>query len=139
MERMYQHPAPVARGGSRFYDLVTRDRWATGDGFLATDLFETDSAYVVKAVLPGVPADELKITRVGETLTIEGQVQAPPVGDASYLFRERSYGPFRRTIVLPEGAEGEGEATLEAGILTLEFAKRPEHVPHTIKVKSSES
>lgn len=109
----------------------------TPDGFLAADIYETPNSFVVRVAVPGLAADEIKVTRVGDTLTLEGELKVPEKKNATYLFRERSYGKFSRTLPLPEGAQNEVNATLENGILTLEFAKPTETVARTIQVKAA--
>lgn len=110
----------------------------TRDGFLATDMYETETSYIVKVALPGVSPDDLKITRVGDTVTLEGELKHTGPEDATYLYRERSHGRFSRTLALPEDARNDVSAALENGVLSLEFSKPEESVPHTIRVTTAE-
>jgi HSP20 family protein len=137
MERAMERRArsPLSLVGQRAEDLIAGP--AQGpyrDGFLATDVFETDSSFFVRAALPGVATEDLRITRVGDTLTLEGELRRVDPEGATYLSRERSFGRFSRALALPEGARNDVSATLENGVLCLEFAKPAPSVPRTIRV-----
>ena len=130
---------PFAQVDLRGEDLLTGPtQRPTRDGFLAMDMYETETAYIIKAALPGVSPDDLKITRLGDTVTLEGELKHAGPEGAAYLYRERSYGHFARTLPLPEDAQNDVSATLENGILSLEFSKPEESVPRTIRVTSAD-
>ncbi|NLT73025.1 MAG: Hsp20/alpha crystallin family protein [Chloroflexi bacterium] len=130
--------SPLAVLDDRAEDLVTAPgRGAAQDGFLSLDMYETDTSFVIRAALPGLSAEDLKITREGRTLTLEGELVLPEPDSATYLFRERWRGHFSRTLPLPESAAEEVNATLESGVLSLEFAKPSPRTPRTIKVNTA--
>jgi len=106
----------------------------------ALDIYQTPSEVVVKAALPGVKPDDISIDITGETLTIKGEHKAEQeIKKEDYLYQERRYGAFSRSVVLPGGLKPDKtEATMEDGILTLTIPKAEEIKPKAIKVKAKE-
>ena len=102
------------------------------------DVYQTDKEYVVKATLPGVRAEDLDISIVGETLTIKATAQQEKdVKEEDWLLKESRYSSFSRTITLPSEVQADKvEATLENGVLTLRLPKAEALLPKTIKVKT---
>jgi len=102
---------------------------------LPLDVYTTPEEIVIIASLPGLNADEVDITLDGDRLTIRGELQ-PPLENVDYLFQERAYGPFSRTLTLnvPVNTD-EAEAVFENGVLKLTLPKAEETRPKTIEVK----
>jgi len=111
--------------------------WTTAlEGTLALDVYQTDDATVIKSSVPGLKPEEIDISITGNTLTISGESkQEEEVKEENYIRRERRYGSFSRSVVLPEGLEPDkAEASFEDGVLTLSIPKAPESKPKVIKV-----
>ena len=106
----------------------------------ALDVYQTPSEVMVKATLPGVKGEDVNIDITGDTLTIKGESRAEQeVKREDYLYQERRYGAFSRSVVLPSGLKSDKtEATMEDGILTLTIPKAEEVKPRAIKVKTRE-
>lgn len=106
--------------------------------FLSLDMFETDDDIVVKATLPGVKPDDIKITALGNTVTIQGETKAEEdVEEGNYIHRERRFGSFSRTVTLPQDVDADtADATFEDGVLTLSFPKPEETKAKTVQVKA---
>jgi len=106
----------------------------------ALDIYESPNEVVVKAALPGVKPDDVNIDITGDTLTIKGESKAEQeVKREDYLYQERRYGAFSRTVILPIGLKSDkAEATMEDGVLTLTIPKAEEVKPKAIKVKAKE-
>ncbi|MFW6105467.1 MAG: Hsp20/alpha crystallin family protein [Chloroflexota bacterium] len=106
----------------------------------AIDVYQTPSEIVVKAALPGVKPEDVNIDITGDTLTIKGESKAEQeVKREDYLYQERRYGAFSRSVVLPGGLKSDkAEATIEDGVLTLTIPKAEEVKPKAIKVKAKE-
>lgn len=102
------------------------------------DVHETDDHLVVTAVLPGIRPDDLDITMTGQTLTLRGEFkEADEVNRDQYLYRERRYGTFNRTVQLPVRVEGDqAEAQFNDGILTLSIPKADEVKPRQIRINA---
>ena len=104
----------------------------------ALDVYETNDEVVVKATLPEVKPGDVEIEITGDTLTIKGESKAEKeVKKEDYLYQERRYGAFSRSIVLPSGIKTDkAEATMEDGVLTLNIPKAEEVKSKAIKVKA---
>jgi HSP20 family protein len=102
---------------------------------LPLDVYTTPEEIVILASLPGLTADEVDITIDGDRLTIRGELR-PPLENVDYLFQERAYGPFSRTLTLNVPVDtDEAEAVFENGVLRLSLPKAEESRPKTIEVK----
>jgi len=99
------------------------------------DVKDSNDAFEITAVLPGVSADDLNIQIANGTLTIQGELKVEYDEQATYLLRERTAGRFMRSLQLPEAVDsGKVEANLKDGILTLRVPKAEEARPKSIKV-----
>ena len=106
----------------------------------ALDVYQTPSEVVVKATLPGLKPEDVSIDITGETLTIKGETKAEhEIKKEDYLYQERRYGAFSRSLILPSGLKPDkAEATMEDGVLTLTIPKAEGVKPKAIKVKAKE-
>ena len=106
----------------------------------ALDVYQTPNEVVVKAALPGLKPEDINIDITGDTLTIKGETKAEQeIKNEDYLYQERRYGTFSRSVVLPGGLQPDkAEATMEDGVLTLTIPKAEEIKPKAIKVKAKE-
>ncbi len=106
----------------------------------ALDIYQTPSEVVVKASLPGVKSEDVSIDITGDSLTIKGESKAEQeIKKEDYLYQERRYGAFSRSVALPSGLKTDkSEATLEDGILTITIPKAEEIKPKKISVKSKD-
>lgn len=105
---------------------------------LAVDMYETPDEVVVKASVPGVKPEDIDISITGDILTIKGEAkQEEKVEKKDYIYQERRYGSFARTLSLPTSVNADkAEATFEHGVLTLRLPKVEEVKPKTIKVRA---
>ena len=104
----------------------------------AIDVHETPDDIVVSAVMPGVKPDDVEITMTGQSLTLRGELKADEeVSRDQYLYRERRYGSFSRSIQLPVRVEGDhAEATFTDGVLKLRIPKAEEVKPRQIRINA---
>jgi HSP20 family protein len=103
----------------------------------ALDVVENDDAYVVKATLPGLKAEDIDISIEDDVLSIKAEHdEEREESEETYLLRERRYGAFHRAVRLPSGVNGdEAVAEMRDGVLTLTLPKREEYKPKQIEVK----
>ena len=97
------------------------------DRSLATDIKEFDSYYEVKADLPGINKEDIKVTYANDTLTIRAKHTAnneEKDDDGHYLRRERTSSTYERSFAMKDIDEENIEATFENGVLTLELPKK---------------
>jgi len=104
---------------------------------LALDVVEQEEAFIVKASIPGVPADDVEITLTDNVLTIKGEMKGDKeVKEANYHLRERRFGSFLRSVTLPTAVDADKiEAINENGVLTLTLPKAEAVKPKKIEVK----
>ena len=83
------------------------------------EILYVNQAIVVRAELPGIKKEEVKLEIVNGALTIEGERKYEKEGTKKeYFTTERAYGTFYRRIPLPEEAKvGEAKATFKEGVL----------------------
>jgi len=113
-----------------------------GDGSygLALDVSENEDSYIVRASIPGIDPEDLDITINNNVLTIKGETsEEEEEEDERYHVRERRFGVFVRSIVLPSSVDRENvEATYEDGVLTLRLPKSEESRPRRISVNPNQ-
>jgi len=105
---------------------------------LAVDLYETGDAFVVTMAVPGVQPDAIQVTMTADSLTIKGELVGPErVQDRDYVFRERQFGKFVRTLALPQSRikSDMAKAEFHNGLLTLTLPKAEEVKARAIQVK----
>ena len=111
------------------------------EGFWApvVDIEEDNESIMVKAEIPGMKKDDIKVSVQGNMLTITGErKQESEIKDKTYHRVERSYGKFSRTISLPTDVETDKvKASYKDGILNITLPKpeavKPKHVDVEIK------
>lgn len=85
------------------------------------EMFERDGELIVRADLPGIKKDEVKIEITDRHLTIEGERKDEREEKGAGFYRsERSYGSFCREIALPEGVRTQNaKAKFKNGVLEI--------------------
>jgi len=82
---------------------------------------ERDGKLIVKADLPGLNKDDVKVELNDNVLTIEGE-RKDERKDERGGWSERNYGRFFRSITLPDGVRTENaNATFKNGVLEISF------------------
>jgi HSP20 family protein len=83
------------------------------------DVFERDGKLVVRADLPGLSRDDVRVEVEDGALTIEGERRQERESEGAGTYHaERVYGMFRRVIPLPEGVDPQSaEARFDSGVL----------------------
>ena len=121
-----------------FEESVVRGTPArNGNSFVpALDLSETVDGYLVEVAVPGMRAEDLKLTFENGVLTINGEVkQQNEQRERSYHRVERRYGRFSRSITFPSTVQGDAiAANLEHGVLTLNIPKAEAVKPRQITI-----
>ncbi|KAI6101335.1 small heat shock protein [Pisolithus sp. B1] len=98
----------------------------------------TDTNTVTAAIeLPGVKPEDIRVDVQNDRLTVSGETSSAETRDeGNYVVRERSYGSFSRTLVLPPGTKPEDiKANLDNGVLRITFPKAPsDQLPKRITI-----
>jgi len=108
------------------------------EGQLMADVYQTADDIVVQSMVAGVNPNDLHVSITREMVTISGnRGQSRGVRDEDYFYKELYWGPFSRTILLPQEIEPEGAEAIEKnGLLTLRLPKIDKDKRQEIKVKA---
>lgn len=103
----------------------------------AVDMFEKKNEIVVKAEVPGIDKENIKISVSDNTLTIKGEMKKEEeVKEEDYYYSERSFGSFMRSLSLPaKVVENKIKAEIKDGILEVHMPKAQEAKQKEIKVE----
>jgi HSP20 family protein len=109
---------------------------------LPLDIYETEQSVIVKtAPILGAQPETIDVSITGDSLTIKGETR--PDGSIpadSYLRRERKYGPFSRTVIIPRPVKPDAAiADFKDGVLTITIPKTDDARPHTINIGMNQS
>lgn len=103
----------------------------------AIDVQETDAEYLVKADLPEVKKEDVKISVQDGVLAVEGERKQEREEKGKTFHRiERSYGKFVRRLTVPTDVDqGKVAAEFKDGVLNVHLPKSPSAKPRAIDVK----
>jgi HSP20 family protein len=131
---------PLPRWLTRGHELLRR-----GAGFVPAewlpkvDVIEREGQFIVRADLPGLSKEDIKVEVTDDLLTIQGERQHEKTEEREgYCYNECSYGSFYRAIPLPEGAESsKATADFRKGVLevTVPAPSRPEPKVRRLEVR----
>jgi HSP20 family protein len=122
-------PVPRSEGQG---ELMAAAEWSP-----LVDISEDDKEYLIKAELPEVKKEDVKVTAETGTLTIMGERRFKTEEKGRKYHRvERAYGSFGRSFSLPDDASpGRVSAEFKDGVLTLHLVKDEKAKPQQIEVK----
>jgi HSP20 family protein len=102
----------------------------------AMDLVETEGEFVLRADLPGLSQDDVKIELQDQVLTISGERKAEHEERKEGYYRvERSSGAFSRSLTLPEGVDPDSvKASFNKGVLEVRIPKPEEKKPRRVEI-----
>jgi HSP20 family protein len=125
--------SPLASTG-RTQEAVSTQQWHPH-----VDISEDDKEYMLKADLPEVAKNDVKVSFREGVLEIAGERKQEKKESGRRFHRtERSYGAFLRSFTLPAAAEGEkARAEFHDGVLTVRIPKSEKLAPKAIEVKVS--
>jgi HSP20 family protein len=103
------------------------------------DISEDDKEYLIKAELPEVKKDDVKVTAEEGTLTITGERKFEKEEKGKKYHRvERAYGSFVRNFSLPDDASpAQVSAEFKDGVLTVHLVKDEKAKPQQVEVTVS--
>ena len=129
LNRMFNRPSTGSKNG--------REALTVADWTPTVDISETEGEYLIKAELPEVKKEDVKVTLEDGVLTLSGERrQEKEEKHAKYHRMERSYGSFVRSFSLPELVdESKVKAEYKDGVLSLHLPKSEKVKPRAIEVK----
>ena len=121
--------APMRRGNGK--ESITLPEWTP-----LADITEDDREYVIKAELPELRKEDVKVTVENGVLTMSGERKFEKEEKKKKYHRvERGYGSFVRTFALPEDADADKiKAEFKHGVLEMHLPKNEKAKPKQIEV-----
>ena len=122
--------APIRKNGDK--EVMTVAEWSP-----LVDITEDEKEYLIKAELPEIKKEEVKVTVQEDVLTISGERKYEKEEKGKKYHRvERAYGSFMRSFTLPEDADGaKVAAEFKDGVLKIHLPKSEKAKPKSIDVK----
>ncbi len=131
--------SPLLGDVARFNPFMDVDDWFNNFGMrpfiremeaapkIKMDLTENDKSYVVRAEIPGVNKEDIKVTVDGNMVSISAQVkhEKEKKEGEKVLCRERYQGSSYRSFTLASNVdEGKTQAKYDNGVLELTLPKK---------------
>ncbi len=129
LNRMFARPSTPRTTG--------KETMVVADWTPSVDISETEGEYQIKAEIPDVKKEDVKVTLEDGVLTIQGERKYEKEEKGKKYHRiERSYGSFVRTFSLPDVIDEEKvKAEFKDGVLNLHLPKSEKAKPKAIDVK----
>lgn len=128
----------LQREMNRLFETHSPTQQRAAAGYPAVNLWANEENLLLTAEVPGIEPENLDISVVGETLTLNGERRPEEVAEDVRLHRqERGYGKFSRTIPLPFPVDvNKVEANFKNGILHINLPRAEADKPRKIAVRS---
>ena len=125
------HRASTGNGGK---EALTVAEWSP-----LVDIVEDENEYRIKAELPAMKKEDVRLTVDKGVLTISGERKYEQEEKRAEHHRiERAYGSFVRSFSLPEDADGSKvTADYKDGVLHVHLPKSEKAKPKSIEIKVS--
>jgi HSP20 family protein len=112
-------------------------RMMEGEPQMRLDLSEDDQNFFVKAEIPGVKKEDIKVSVDGNQVSLSAEVKKEKEEkDGSKVIRsERYYGSVARSFTLGENVDpSAAQAKYDNGVLQLTLPKKPNGQSHLLKI-----
>jgi HSP20 family protein len=124
----------------RLFEDFFDGRRAGGERMLepSVDIAESKKAYRIEVEVPGIDPKDIEVHVDDGMLIISGEKQQETEDEDEGFHRvERRYGRFRRTLSLPDDADGDRiQADARRGVLKIRIPRRPvEDKPGTRRIE----
>ena len=132
LDSLLRHSSTLPSGTQQ--QLVATPEWSP-----LVDISEDEREYLIKAELPEVRKEDVKVTTEAGTLTIMGERKFENGEQGKKYHRvERAYGTFGRSFALPADASpAKASADFKDGVLTVHLLKDAKAKPQQIEVTVS--
>ncbi len=129
MNRLFEEPFMPMAFQEEPFTLTT---WTP-----SCDIYETDGEIIVKAELPGLKKEDVKVTIENNVLTIRGERKFEEEAKREDYYRiERSYGEFLRIFTLPMSIDAKKiSAEFKDGMLKVALPRMEEAKPKAVDIK----
>jgi HSP20 family protein len=131
MDEFFRHYSPLF-GRTAQRNQVERSDWAP-----AANISETDREYLIKAELPEVKKEDVKILVENGIITISGErKQQKEEKDENEIRIESFYGTFSRSFSLPDNVDANSvRAESKDGVLKVHIPKKEVSKPKAVTVQ----
>jgi HSP20 family protein len=121
-----------------FHDVA--DGGMTGSS-LSLDVIRRDDSIVIRADVPGIEPDKVKIAVEDDVLTVSGEhSEEQDEKKEHYVRRERHFGSFSRSMTLPPGVDPESiKATTTNGVLEVTVPVPKKVEKKVVEIKATEN
>ncbi|GKS60105.1 molecular chaperone [Nitrospira sp.] len=121
------------KGGDR-EEAMTVTEWSP-----LVDITEDEKEYLIKAELPEVKKEDIKVSVHDDVMTISGERKYEKEEKGKKYHRvERAYGSFMRSFTLPEDADAtKVSADCKDGILRVRLPKTEKAKAKSVEIKVS--
>ncbi len=118
--------------GNGGQEALTVAQWSP-----VVDITEDEKEYLIKAELPDMKKEDVRLTVENEVLAISGERKFEKEEQGRKYHRiERAYGSFVRSFSLPEDADGSKvTAGFRDGMLQVHLPKSQKSKPKAIEIK----
>jgi HSP20 family protein len=115
---------------------LVRTEWTEGVWTPSVDVSEDKDNVVIKAEMPGMKKEDVKISVQDNVLTLKGEKeQEKEEKEKNYHRIERSYGSFCRSFQLPTAVKTDKiKASYKDGVLNISLPKTEEVKPKEIPI-----
>ena len=138
MTLYFRNPEMIAESRRRMLRRMMDETYNT-DRVLSfpLEMKATENDFTLKAMLPGLSAEEINIRYEDGVLTIDGEFTSINEEGKECLFSEMPVGRFSRSIEIKEPIVVDKiDASMKDGILTILIPKAEEAKPKTIKINA---
>jgi len=133
-QNLKQVPAEMQQQGSS-----TGDDDGDEVAQLAVDVMETNDNLIIVAPLAGVDPDDVRVEITEDVVVIEGERENPVFNATEdYLVNECYFGPFSRSIVLPEMVNSKkAKAEFKKNVLVVTIPKLDNVRTRIVKIEKA--
>ncbi len=119
-------PSAIGAGSQWAFSPVLETSWS-------------DSMLRMRAILPGVSQNDLKVSVRNNQLILEGERKSPEGFDKNNTFTQLSYGKFYTSLSLPAGLDLDKlNARLHDGILDIQIPVAEQMKPRQVQINTGE-
>jgi HSP20 family protein len=106
------------------------------EGALTVDVFKDDGDIVIQSTIAGATSEDIDISILDDMVTIRGARQPDnKLNSSDYYYQELYWGPFSRSIILPEEVDAEAaKASMKNGILTVRLPTMEKSKTRKLKI-----
>ena len=135
VDELFNRMMPASFG--RWPRFTLPSNGETAEWAPSADISETEKEYLIRAELPAVKKEDVKVTIDHNTITIEGERRQEKEDKTEKYHRiESLQGSFLRSFSLPENASTDGiKCESKDGVLTVRIPKIKVEAPKAKQIK----